>query len=103
VNDRYIRLRSKIYTPDVAVVLDPSLLKIVDPSQGLKPGGLIIINTNKPLDQIRSDFGYKAKLASVDADRIAREELGFPSSTPPCWAPSSGEPRLSAWIPYPTR
>ena len=78
VNDHYIRLRSKIYTPDVAVVLDPSLLKIVDPSQGLKPGGLIIINTNKPLDQIRSDFGYKAKLASVDADRIAREELGVP-------------------------
>jgi pyruvate ferredoxin oxidoreductase gamma subunit len=78
VSDHYIRLRSKIYTPDAAVVLDPSLLKIVDPSQGLKPGGLIIINTNKTLDQVRTEFGYQARLALVDADRIAREELGIP-------------------------
>jgi pyruvate ferredoxin oxidoreductase gamma subunit len=78
VNDHYIRLRSKIYTPDVAVVLDPSLLKIVDPSQGLKPGGLIIINTNKSIDRIRTEFGYQARLAAVDADRIAHEELGLP-------------------------
>src|SRR3972149_4694125 len=35
VDDKPIRLRSKIYQPDVAVVLDPSLLKILDPSQGL--------------------------------------------------------------------
>ena len=53
VNDKPIRLRPKIYQPDVAVVLDPSLLKIVDPSQGLKPGGLLIINTNKSIEQIR--------------------------------------------------
>ncbi len=78
VSDHYIRLRSKIYTPDVAVVLDPSLLKIVDPSQGLKTGGLLIINTNKTLDQVRAEFGYQSRLALVDADRIAREELGVP-------------------------
>jgi pyruvate ferredoxin oxidoreductase gamma subunit len=61
VDDKPIRLRSKIYQPDVAVVLDPSLLKILDPSQGLKPGGLLIINTNKSIEQIRSEFGYKAR------------------------------------------
>ena len=32
VDERPIRLRSKIYQPDVAVVLDPTLLKILDPS-----------------------------------------------------------------------
>jgi len=78
VDDRPIRLRSKIYQPNVAVVLDPSLLRILDPSQGLKPGGLLIINTNKPMEQIRSEIGYKGKLATVDADLIAREELGLP-------------------------
>lgn len=77
VDDRPVRLRSKIYRPDVAVVLDPSLLKILDPSQGLKPGGLLIINTNKPIEQIRSEIGYKGKLATVDGDLIAREELGL--------------------------
>ena len=78
VNDKTIRLRSRIYQPDVAVVLDPSLLKIVDPSQGLKAGGLLIINTNKSIDQIRNQFGYQSRLAAVDADLIAREELGLP-------------------------
>ena len=78
VNDKTIRLRSRIYEPDVAVVLDPSLLKIVDPSQGLKSGGLLIINTNKSIEQIRAQFGYKVRLAAVDGDLIAREELGLP-------------------------
>ncbi len=78
VDDKPIRLRSKIYQPDVAVVLDPSLLKILDPSQGLKPGGLLIINTNKSIEQIQSEFGYKSRVSVVDGDRIAREELGLP-------------------------
>ncbi len=78
VNDKPIRLRSKIYQPDVAVVLDPSLLKILDPSQGLKLEGLLIINTNRSAEQMRSQFGYRVRLATVDADRIAREELGLP-------------------------
>lgn len=78
VDEKPIRLRSKIYQPDVAVVLDPTLLKILDPSQGLKPGGLLIINTNKSIQQIKAEFGYQARIATVDADLIAREELGLP-------------------------
>jgi len=39
---------------------------------------LLIINTNRTIDQIRSEFGYKVRLAAVDADLIAREELGLP-------------------------
>lgn len=78
VDDKPIRLRSKIYNPDIVVVLDSSLLKISDPSQGLKKGGMLIINTHKTIEQIRSEFGYQMRLAVVDADRIAREELGLP-------------------------
>jgi pyruvate ferredoxin oxidoreductase gamma subunit len=78
VDEKPIRLRSKVYEPDVAVVLDPTLLKILNPSQGLKPGGLLIINTNKSIEQIRSQLGYHGKIATVDADTIAREELGIP-------------------------
>jgi len=78
VDEKRIRLRSKIYQPDVAVVLDASLLKILDPSQGLKKDGLLIINTNKSIAEIKETFGYKVRMATVDADRIAREELGIP-------------------------
>jgi pyruvate ferredoxin oxidoreductase gamma subunit len=78
VDEKPIRLRSKIYQPDVAVVLDPSLLKILDPTQGLKSDGLLIINTNKPIEELRSQFGFKVRIATVDGDLIAREELGLP-------------------------
>ncbi len=78
VDEKPIRLRTKIYQPDVALVLDPSLMKILNPSDGLKPGGLLVINSGKPIDQIRSSTGYQGRIAIVDADSIAREELGLP-------------------------
>ncbi|MGQ9695037.1 MAG: 2-oxoacid:acceptor oxidoreductase family protein [Thermodesulfobacteriota bacterium] len=78
VNDQPIRLRSKIYEPDVAVVLDPSLLKILDPSQGMKKNGILIINSHKSAEDLQKEFGFSVGLATVDADKIAREELGLP-------------------------
>src|SRR5512137_1918950 len=42
-----IRNRSSITDPDVVVVQDPGLLSSVDVTSGLKPGGIVIINTTK--------------------------------------------------------
>ena len=78
IDDRPIRLRSKIYAPDAVIVLDPSLLGVSNPSAGLKAGGVIIINTNKTEAEIRKEYGMKCRLALVDAYHIAREELGVP-------------------------
>jgi pyruvate ferredoxin oxidoreductase gamma subunit len=73
-----IRVRSSITEPDVVVVLDPSLLSIVNVTSGLKPGGIVIINTTKTPAQIREQFHIKAKLATVGATKIAVETLGVP-------------------------
>jgi len=78
IDDRPIRLRSKIYNPDVVVVLDPSLLGVANPTAGLKEEGTMIINTHKSEQEIRSTYGIKNRLALVDAYKIAREELGLP-------------------------
>ncbi|HEX7475076.1 MAG TPA: 2-oxoacid:acceptor oxidoreductase family protein, partial [Dehalococcoidales bacterium] len=48
-----IRIRSSITEPDVVVVLDPGLLRIVNVTSGLKPGGIVIVNTTKTAAQIR--------------------------------------------------
>lgn len=71
-----IKIRAEITEPDVVVVLDPGLLPIVDVSFGLKEGGLLVVNTRKSAADIRKEFGFKARLATVDANRIARELLG---------------------------
>jgi len=74
--DKPIRVRAEIHEPDAVVVLDPGLLRIVNVTAGLKKGGLVIINTRKTAAELRQEFGFEFPLATVDANRIAREELG---------------------------
>jgi pyruvate ferredoxin oxidoreductase gamma subunit len=73
-----VRIRADIDKPDVVVVLDPSLLSIVNVTAGLKKDGRVIINTRKTADQIRKEFGIKNPVATVNATHIAREKLGVP-------------------------
>lgn len=78
VSEKPIRTREKVYTPDLVVVLDPSLLQIVNVEAGLKEGGLVILNTKKSAEQIRKETGIKARLALVDASTIAMETMRVP-------------------------
>jgi len=73
-----IRVRADVDAPDVVVVLDPTLLRIIDVTSGLKDTGVLIVNTSKDMSEVEADFGTKWRLAAVDATRIAREELGVP-------------------------
>ncbi len=78
IDEGRIRIRAEIKEPDVVVVLDPGLLAVVDVARGLKPGGIIVINTKKSAECIRDEFGFKARIATVDATGIARSVLGVP-------------------------
>jgi pyruvate ferredoxin oxidoreductase gamma subunit len=71
-----IRVRAEIREPDVVIVLDPTLLNVVKVTAGLKPKGILVINTSKDFATIEKDFGSDWKLALVDANTIAREVLG---------------------------
>jgi pyruvate ferredoxin oxidoreductase gamma subunit len=73
-----IRTREKVYTPDIVMVLDPTILNIVDVTAGLKKDGIIILNTAKEEGEVRKAFGIKAKMALVDATGIAVKHLGRP-------------------------
>jgi pyruvate ferredoxin oxidoreductase gamma subunit len=78
VSEDQIRVRSKVYQPDVVLVLDPTLLDIVDVSTGLKPKGTVIINSAKNAEQLQKQYGFKGRLATVDATKIALEEMKVP-------------------------
>lgn len=78
ISDKRIRLRTNIYEPDLVIVLDPGLLKIMDVSSGLKDKGMIIINSRKGIDEIRGEFGFKCRLAVVNATKIAQEIMRLP-------------------------
>jgi pyruvate ferredoxin oxidoreductase gamma subunit len=73
-----VRIRADITQPDCVVVLDPSLLGKVNVTSGLKKDGWVIINTRKTAEQIKSEFGIKYPVATINATKIAREVLGVP-------------------------
>lgn len=78
IDDNKIKVRSGIYTPDVVVVLDSSLIGLIDVLDGLKPGGKVIVNTPKTPEEIRKDLKFDGTVATVDGTHIAREEMGVP-------------------------
>lgn len=83
ISDQPIRVHSNIYTPDLVVVVDETLLHSVDVTDGLKEDGAVIINSSKEPEQLRSMLnGYRGKVYTVDARKISVEALGryFPNS-----------------------
>ncbi len=73
IDTEFIRTREQIYNPDYVVVLDPTLLNVVDVTEGLEEDEMIIINTNKDID-----LPTKATIKTVDATAIALEIIGKP-------------------------
>jgi len=71
ISDEKIRLRSQIINPDLVVVLDETLLKDVDVTAGLKPGGSIIINSPKRPNEINLKGNFR--VVTADATKVALE------------------------------
>ena len=69
ISGREIHLRSEIYTPDIVIVLDESIMGIVDVLKGLKKDGIVLINTTKKPEDF--DFSKKYNVATIDATGIS--------------------------------
>jgi len=83
IADAKIRVHSNIYEPDFAVVLDETLIDVVDCTAGLKDSGAIIVNTQKSPDEIKAGLGgYKGKVCTIDARAISEDCIGryFPNT-----------------------
>ena len=66
-----LRVRTQVYEPHFVVVLDESLIDTVDVLGGLRPGGMVVVNTTRSPDRLV--LSKKAKSATVDATTIALE------------------------------
>jgi pyruvate ferredoxin oxidoreductase gamma subunit len=77
-DEKQIKVRTEITNPDLVLVLDPSILRIVKVTAGLKDDGILVANTKYTADEIRKELDLQCKVAVVNATRIAFEELGIP-------------------------
>ena len=72
IDDHEIRLREPIMEPDALIVQDPTLFKVVDVFQGLKPSGYLLVNSNRSLDELH--------LAAIAGQLPAGHALTVPAS-----------------------
>jgi pyruvate ferredoxin oxidoreductase gamma subunit len=76
IDDKPIRIYSQIKKPDMVIVLDASVMDVVDVLQGLKAGGKVLINS-----QQKKDFpGFVS--SNVDLTGIALRENLVVSGSP---------------------
>lgn len=83
ISDTVIRSHSNIYDPQYVVVVDESLLETVDVTSGLKEEGAILINTERPKEEIIPQLkGYKGKVYTIDAKKVSLATIGryFPNT-----------------------
>jgi 2-oxoacid:acceptor oxidoreductase gamma subunit (pyruvate/2-ketoisovalerate family) len=79
LNESPVTLRCQIYNPDHVMVLDAGLLKVVDVTSGLRPGGWVLINSPEPPTAFELPC---FRVATIDASALAiRYRLG-PRTSP---------------------
>jgi pyruvate ferredoxin oxidoreductase gamma subunit len=76
ISESPIEIHNNIEFPDVVVVLDETLLPIVDVASGLAEDGIIIVNTCSPPAAVRAALGIPhGTVATVDATGISVDTL----------------------------
>lgn len=83
IGEKEIRVHSNIYHPDYVVVVDESLLDVVDVVSGLSQQGAIIVNTKRHPSEIKEQLGdYNGRIYTIDARKVSKACLGryFPNT-----------------------
>ncbi|MCF2138866.1 MAG: 2-oxoacid:acceptor oxidoreductase family protein [Candidatus Lokiarchaeota archaeon] len=75
-----VRTNEQVYSPQYVAVLDDTLLSDVDCTAGMVPGGYLVINTCRPIEEVREIISKNnppaINIALIDATNIALEYLG---------------------------
>ena len=84
IDEKEIRLREPVMTPDALIVQDPTLLHQVDLFSGLDAAGYVLINTARGFDELGlgefSDRFPPHHIRTVRATELGREYVGRPVS-----------------------
>ncbi|GAF72779.1 unnamed protein product [marine sediment metagenome] len=84
ISDAPIKVHSPITNPDVVVLLDDTLLSSVDVTDGMHKGGVVLVNTKKTPEDVKSNLSADdVEIWTVDATQIAIDEIGRPIPNTP--------------------
>ena len=78
IDRRPIRLREPVLNPDALIVLDPTLLHLPEVFRGLRPDGVVLVNTALDPADLGLDTPPGVRVVTLPASDIARRRIGKP-------------------------
>jgi len=82
IDDKEIRLREPVMTPDALIIQDPTLLHQVNLFQGLTEKGCVLVNSSRDLEELGlAEFqrdNPQSHVVTVPATELALEHVGRP-------------------------
>ena len=76
ISDKPIQIHSSVYEPNMAVVLDPTLLGSMV-AEGLKPSSKVVVNTTETPAAVKKKLGVDNETWVVDATGMAMRIMGI--------------------------
>lgn len=76
IDDKPILMHCPVKSPQVVVVLDPTLMASINVTAGLSKEGTLIINTGLDAAEIKKSVKFDGKIFTVDASKISEETIG---------------------------
>jgi pyruvate ferredoxin oxidoreductase gamma subunit len=77
LDEQRIRQKTQVYTPDCLIVLDSRQKDWPEIYEGVKPGGVLIVNHRNTIEE--QPHPNISKAGAVDATGIALAEIGIPA------------------------
>lgn len=82
IDDKEIRLREPVMDPDVLIIQDPTLFRVINVFEGLKPDGYLLVNSHKSAEELGLKDAVsklpKGHVCMVPASDIALKHVGRP-------------------------
>lgn len=75
INEKFIQTREQVYTPDVLIIQDPTLLDVIDITKGASENTIVIINTSQDKEKLKIKLP-KENIYPIDATKIALDIIG---------------------------
>jgi len=76
ISDKPIYSYAHVTKPDIVMVIDDTLIGFVDVTEGLTDKGILIVNTDQTLKDIKEKTKFKGKIYTVDATKISIDLVG---------------------------
>jgi len=76
ISDKPITTYAPVVNPDFVMVIDATLVGPSNVTEGLNSEGTLIVNTPKSAEEIKKETGFKGKVYTIDATKIALDTVG---------------------------